>query len=128
MSRNEAFEEGAYKPESTVSYGKWLIDHRGGNRVTAHLYDEKDQNKLGRTIGALTWFGGNIDRTPEGEIDDRSNINGGRIFKVRVSKQFQRKGIASAMLDYARMRKPEHEIRHSGALTDEGRAWAEKKA
>lgn len=71
----------------------------------------------GRRCGYLSIFGG----TPE---YTGSNVDGGVIFKVYVSSQHRRKGLATAMLDFARDEFPEKDVRHSDALTDDGAAWA----
>lgn len=124
MSRSEEF----HQPSPDVaSYDKYLIEDTGNNLIWARTYDPKKHRALGRRIGSLSYFGGKVDRNDDGTPDDRSNINGGVIHKVYVSPQFRRKGIASAMLDFARERHPEREIRHSGALSDDGRAWKEAK-
>jgi GNAT superfamily N-acetyltransferase len=120
--------------------GKYLLHETGRNLIVAHrigkrgivhpdLTDPRDREgfKLPkpRRAGYLSWFGGKIDRKPDGTPDDRSSINGGRIYKTYVSGPHRRKGVASAMLAMARERHPEMEIRHSNALSDDGRAWAE---
>lgn len=69
--------------------------------------------------GYISWFGGK-------PRYDGSNIDGGVISKVHVKDQHQRKGLATAMLDWARELHPDKDIRHSTALTDEGKAWSEK--
>jgi GNAT superfamily N-acetyltransferase len=110
-----------------VSYDKYLLQESNyGTGVSAHTYSEKKPNRIGKRIGGLTWFPGQVRKKEDGSYDDSSNINGGVIHGIHVSTQFRRKGIASAMLDYARELHPEKEIRHSRALTDDGRAWAEK--
>jgi ribosomal protein S18 acetylase RimI-like enzyme len=124
MSRNEDFHN---ETPEVASYGKYLIEDTGKSLIWARTHDPKKPAGLGRRVGSLSFFGGKIDRNEDGTIDDRSNINGGRIHKVYVSSQFRRKGIASAMLDFARERYPDKEVRHSNALSDDGRAWAEKK-
>jgi GNAT superfamily N-acetyltransferase len=111
-----------------VSYGKYILKESNyGTGVSAHTYSEKKPDRIGRRIGGLTWFPGKVERNEDGSYDDRSGVNAGIIHGVHVSTQFRRKGIASAMLDYARELAPEKEIRHSSALSDDGRAWAEKK-
>lgn len=79
---------------------------------------------LTRRAGYLSWFTGSIDRLPGGSLDDSSNINGGVIYKVFVSAQHRRKGLASAMLAMARDLYPQMHIRHSKALSVDGAAWA----
>ena len=76
-----------------------------------------------KPVASLTWFGG----TPtEEDLSSRSNTTPGTIYKAIVKPAHQRKGIATAMLNYARERHPEAQIRHSNALSPEGRAWAER--
>lgn len=123
MSRTEDFSE---QLPDTVSYGKYLIrDSRFGG-VSAHTYNPNKWDGVGKRVGALTWFPGQVRKKEDGSYDDSSNVNGGVIHGVHVSTQFRRKGIASAMLDYARAKYPEKEIRHSNALSEDGQAWAEK--
>ena len=124
MSRNEEFNE---QLPDTISYGKYLIRDTGFFGVSAHTYNEKRHGNVGKRIGGLSWYPGEVRKKEDGSYDDSSNVNGGVIHGVHVSTQFRRKGLASAMLDYARARYPEKEIRHSSALSDEGRAWADKK-
>jgi GNAT superfamily N-acetyltransferase len=81
----------------------------------------------GRRAGTLSWFGGVIDRKGDGTPDDRSNVNGGTIYKVFVSVPHRRKGVASAMLDFARERHPDQQIRHSNALSPDGAAWKQAR-
>jgi GNAT superfamily N-acetyltransferase len=119
--------------------GKYLLHHQRSGLITAHRIGQHGivapSTALGshwrnglpapRTAGYLSWFTGKIDRHPDGRPNDRSNINGGVIYKTSVSGPHRRKGVASAMLAFARERNPELEIRHSKALSDDGRAWAE---
>jgi GNAT superfamily N-acetyltransferase/8-oxo-dGTP pyrophosphatase MutT (NUDIX family) len=84
--------------------------------ISAHA---KTRNGRYRAIGYLNWFGGEAH-------NDGSNIDGGVIHKVFVEPEHQHQGLASAMLDFARERRPD--IRHSTALTEQGRAWSEKHA
>ena len=96
-----------------------LMHDYGGfskSHVTAH---QRLSNGKYRGVGYLSWF-------PGKPKHNGSSIDGGVIHKVQVSPQHQRRGLASAMLAYARERNPDLDIRHSNALTDEGRAWAEK--
>lgn len=58
------------------------------------------------------------------EIGTLSWENGGAIDDVQVAKRYQRRGVASHLLAYARWRDPD--IRHSTNLTDEGRAWSQR--
>jgi 8-oxo-dGTP pyrophosphatase MutT (NUDIX family)/GNAT superfamily N-acetyltransferase len=96
---------------------KYRLVHHGrySGGVTAHVMPS------GRRAGVLTWFGGKHD--PE-----NPSTTHGVIHKVIVSAPHRRKGLASAMLDFAREKNPNDSIAHSTALSDDGRAWSEKKA
>lgn len=72
---------------------------------------------LGNRAGYLSWFSG----APE---YDGHNIDGGVIHKVYVSPPHRRKGVATAMFEFARELNPDMDIRHSNALTDDGAAFA----
>lgn len=79
------------------------------------------QARLGkRPIGSLSWFPG----TPQ---YDNNNIDGGIIHQVFVKEQYRRQGVATAMLEEARRRHPEKDIRHGNALTEDGKAWAKAR-
>jgi GNAT superfamily N-acetyltransferase len=104
-----------------VHAGKYAIQEEGFRAVVARRLDP--QGNPGRRAGYLSYFGGHIDRNEDGTPNDRSNINGGLIYKTYVSGPHRRKGLATAMLDYAREKHPDMEIRHSNALSDDGRAW-----
>lgn len=95
-----------------------LVSHDFGNIVSAH-YTGKSGQAQPRSAGYLQWFGKR--RGPDDE-------HGGTIHKVFVSEAHRRRGLASAMLDFARQQHPDHDIRHSNVLSDDGRAWSEKKA
>lgn len=114
-----AIEQGAQFQPHIASYGKYLVEDTGYNLIHARLHDPKKPDGLGRRIGSLSYFGG----TPD--LEDTSNVSGGTIYKAYVSGPFRRKGVASAMLDHARDLHPEKQIRHSRALSPDGRAWAE---
>ena len=118
MSRSGEFHE---QTPHVASYDKYLIEDTGSNLVWARIYDPQKPDALGKRVGSMSWFGGKTD------LNDTSNISGGKIHKVYVSSQFRRKGIASAMLDFARERYPEKKIRHSSALSPEGAAWSQAK-
>lgn len=75
-------------------------------------------------VGSLTWFTGPVRHTDDGRRDDRSNINGGVISTLYVTSTYRRRGLATAMLTFARDRHPQLQIRHSGALSGDGRAFA----
>ena len=70
-----------------------------------------------RRVGYLTFFPG------EAKYDGQ-DIDGGVIWKAYVSSQFRRKGLATAMLDFARHSRPEKDIRHSSLLSDDAKGWA----
>lgn len=101
---------------TTHTHGKttYRIVKHPGRMVSAHVMPS------GRKVGAMTWFGG---KKPH----DKATTEG-VIHKVVVSAPHRRKGLASAMLDHARATSPKDEIGHSFALSDDGKAWAEKKA
>jgi GNAT superfamily N-acetyltransferase len=92
----------------------------GDSTVTAH---RRLSNGKYQGVGYLSWFGGNPER--EGR---EGNTSPGTIYKAHVAERHRRRGVASAMLDFARERYPHMDVRHSTALSDDGRAWAEKKA
>lgn len=88
------------------------------------LVPPTDRAARKKPVASMTWFSG----TPsEEDLNSPSNISPGKIYKVIVKPAHQRKGIASAMLDYARDLHPEAHIRHSGALSPEGAAWAKAR-
>jgi GNAT superfamily N-acetyltransferase len=68
-------------------------------------------------IGSLSFFGGKPQH-------DGSNTDGGVIYKTIVRPRHQRRGVATAMLEFARHLNPEADVRHSNALSEEGAAWA----
>lgn len=74
----------------------------------------------GRRIGALSWFPPNGSRHIQGSPDPDKPA----IYKVAVSKNMRRKGVATAMLEHARDIAPG--LQHSGpqALSEDGAAWA----
>lgn len=89
--------------------------------ITAHTIGPKnDPNKKPTPqsrIGMLTYFGGK-------PTYDGSNVDGGVIHKVSVRPRHQRNGVATAMLDFARERNPDKDVRHSNVLSEDGAAWA----
>lgn len=112
-------------------HGEKYVLHAAG-RTIMHAYPvtrgeegeivhPKDARK--KPVASLTWFGG---KPTEEDLSSRSNTAPGTIYKAIVKPAHQRKGIATAMLDYARELHPESQIRHSGALSPEGKAWAER--
>lgn len=102
--------------------GKYRMFDTGFNAITIH---QRLSNGTHRHIGYLSWFGGKPPLDDAGNpIDRKGNINNGMIHKVVVSSPQRRKGLATAMLAFARDRYPDSQVRHSGALSDDGRAWA----
>ena len=100
---------------------RYRLNTTANNMVEARIAPkpatEEGTYRPGRRVGAMTWFGGQ-------PRYDGSNIDGGAIHKVFVSGPHRRKGVATAMLDFARERYPEQDIRHSSALSEDGAAWA----
>jgi GNAT superfamily N-acetyltransferase len=97
-------------PKSGKSYE---ISHFGGGGMVGAHWPMADGGK--RLAGALSWFNSGDDHQ-------------GEIHKVFVHPRFDREGVATAMLDYARRHFPEDDIHHSQALTDDGKAWSEHTA
>lgn len=89
-----------------VHAGKYAIQYESAYipTVVARRLD-KDGNP-GRAVGFL------------------NHGHSGEIGRVQVSGPHRRKGVASAMLDYAREQHPDMEIRHSHALSEDGTAWS----
>lgn len=112
------------KTDFTIRYGKYILEDTGMCAIVAWTHNPNKHREKGKRIGYLTWFPGEVRRNPDGSYEDKSNINGGVIHKVYVSKLYRRKGLASAMLEYARTQYPEKEIRHSNALSENGASWA----
>jgi len=114
--------------------GKYLLyEHRPG-LITAHrigkaglvspnMPNYSSPHKEPRRVGYLSHFTGEVRRNPDG-TPENSNVNGGVIHEVYVSGPHRRKGVASAMLAFARERHPELEVRHSTALSEEGKSWS----
>jgi len=112
MKRNDEFADSA-------SYGKYHFDSDEPGEMGSSII-ARSTNKdgvPGKRVGRLSWY-------PGKPTYESGNINGGVIASVYVSSQFRRKGIASAMLDYARAVHPDRDVRHSNALTNDGEAWA----
>lgn len=87
-------------------------------------YVEAVHTNSGRTIGAMNWFD-----TPVGTGGAITNKVGQTIepdkptiFKVVVSRNMRRKGVATAMLNHARDIAPG--LQHSHALSEDGAEWA----
>lgn len=91
---------------AAIRVNRFVLEHDG-------LPDAGEVIVVGKRCGYLSWFGG----TPEYNGD---NIDGGVIYKVYVSQQHRRKGVATALLNVARDMFPEKDIRHSSALSGAG--------
>ena len=98
--------------------------HPSSDPKYARLIEAVHANS-GRRIGAMSWFppAGEGGRHVQGSPDPTKPA----IYKVVVSRNMRRKGIATAMLNHARDIAPG--LQHSGpqALSPEGAAWAEKR-
>ena len=103
-------------------------------RISSDYWDRETGQKLPapRRVGTLSLFTGKTERAEDGTPVDQlprshpqhSSINGGAIWKTYVSSQHRRKGLASAMLHFARERYGE--VRHSPLLSEDARAWAKE--
>lgn len=92
-----------------------LRDVQGlGHGVEARYHGPS--GRLNHHVGSLSYFGGRPEYSG-------SNTDGGVIYKVGVKPRHQRAGLATAMLDFARRAHPDHDVRHSSALSDDGAAW-----
>ena len=100
------------------SGARYRLGEEGYNTAVAY---HQLSNGGERRAGYLSWFGGK----PE---YDGANVDGGVIHKAYVSSPHRRRGVASALLDYARTQHPDQDIRHSRALSDDGKAWAANTA
>lgn len=90
-------------------------------------YVEAVHTNSGRRIGAMNWFS-----TPVGsggavvnKVGQTVEPDKPTIFKVVVSPNMRRKGVATALLEHARAISPG--LQHSHALTPEGAAWAKAR-
>lgn len=110
MSRSDEFAD-------VASFDKYHLSADEEPRHIIARATTKD-GQPGKRIGFLSWYGGKPEYTGR-------NVDGGVIAHAYVSQQFRRKGIASAMLDFARAKHPDSDIRHSSALSDDGKAWSE---
>ena len=102
--------------------GHYRLYHASPTTMVAHV-----RRKDGRYVAAgyLTWFGGKPPLDDAGNPIDVGTINNGQIHKAYVTLQHRRKGLASAMLAFARDLHPDAHVRHSTVLSADGRAWAE---
>lgn len=113
-------------------HGENYVLHNPFNQKYIHAYPAA-RNEEGavvhptqtrkQPVGSMQWFGGKP--TPE-ELNEVSNTTPGTIYKAHVKESHQRRGIATAMLGFARDQFPDSQIRHSNALSSEGQAWAER--
>ena len=84
-------------------------DHLSGLQFSHHVDDEGPfvRAKIGKVnVGHLDW-----------------DHHSGEIENVVVEQMYQRRGIATGMLGYARGINPK--VKHSSGQTDEGKAWAD---
>lgn len=126
-------EPGAQFASLRMHGDKYVLHETGRNLIHAYpvtrdedggVVPPTDRAARKKPVASMTWFGG----TPtEEDLNDTSNTAPGKIYKVIVKPAHRRKGIASAMLDYARELHPDAHIRHSSALSPDGQAWAEAK-
>lgn len=91
----------------TVHGGKYAISYEPGsyNTVQAQNLDGEGQ-PTGRWIGYL------------------NHDYGGTIGNVHVRDEYQRQGIATAMLNHAQAQNPDMTFGHSTNLTGDGSAWS----
>ena len=104
--------------------GKYTLRQAGYRHV------EAVHTNSGRRVGALNWFPSSIgSSSPDRTITSAAGlpVEPGKptIYKTVVSKPHRRKGVASAMLDYARQAEPE--LQHSHALSPDAIEWAKRK-
>jgi ribosomal protein S18 acetylase RimI-like enzyme len=108
-------------------FGAYLLKaHSVGNAVTAHTNVAaigRDGQPLGQEAGHLDWYSG----TPTPEQAKDNGISPGAIHEVAVRGEHQRKGVATEMLKFARDSFPAAQVRHSNALTADGKAWSSSK-
>lgn len=113
-----------------------LVRHSVPGIVSAHYMGKEGQPdvKHPQTAGYVSWFAPDRAKKSEHTVSHPFNEFAhyepdakGQIYKAHVEKQHQRRGVASALLDFARSGVA-YPIEHSHALTDDGKAWAEKKA
>lgn len=113
----------ALSPRQFGPQGKYTLQSAGSRHV------EAVHTNSGRRVGALNWFSGGSG--PGASVATTSaaglavNPSKPTIYKTVVSAPHRRKGIASAMLDYAREAEPE--LQHSHALSEDAIAWAKSK-
>lgn len=121
--RPEDFAHGVYNNDTSdfrLHGDDYILHHSHPKVITAYVRGPElvapDQPNYTRghqrpyEVGYLSWLGGD---TP-------------KIYKTFVKEDHRRKGVASAMLGFAREIEPS--LQHSHALTEDGHAWAEKTA
>lgn len=100
--------------------GKYTLRQAGYRHV------EAVHTNSGRRVGYLNWFPTNLSGI---RVTSAAGLEVApdkpTIYKTVVSGPHRRKGVASAMLDYAREIEPE--LQHSHALSADAVAWAKRK-
>lgn len=112
----------AWRGWGIVTEDEW--EHWSGPFGNGHRVGGGHVVRLYRLAGYLSWFGGIPTVRADGTPDDAGNINPGMIYKAWVSRPQRRRGLASAVLTFARRRHPHAMIRHSGSLTTDGKVWS----
>ena len=119
------FGKNGYQPitEADVPHHAEMLEKYG----TKPHYVEAVHTKSGRRVGAMDWFAG--EKNPNhNSITSEAGLTVDptkpTIYKTTVSAPHRRKGVASAMLNYARSIEPD--LQHSHALSDDAVAWAKK--
>lgn len=115
---------GALQPQQFGPGGKYTLRQAGSRHV------EAVHTNSGRRVGAMNWFSTGIGGGTGGSsITSAAGLevhpDKPTIYKAIVSKPHRRKGVASAMLDYARQAEPD--LQHSHALSPDAVEWAKKK-
>lgn len=112
----------ALSPRQFGPDGKYTLRQAGYRHV------EAVHTNSGRRVGGLNWFSSTVGG-PRGVSTSAAGLevhpDKPTIYKTVVSKPHRRKGVASAMLDYAREAEPE--LQHSHALSPDAVEWAKKK-
>lgn len=112
---------GALSPRQFGPDGKYTLRQAGYRHV------EAVHTGSGRRVGALNWFSSSMGHSTP--ITSKAGLpvdpSKPTIYKTVVSAPHRRKGVASAMLDYAREAEPD--LQHSHALSEDAVAWARRK-
>lgn len=100
--------------------GKYTLRRAGYRHV------EAVHTNSGRRVGAMNWMSTAMNSEPVTSAAGLT-VEPGKptIYKTVVSKPHRRKGVASAMLDYAR--KIEPDLQHSHALSEDAIEWARRR-